>query len=233
MERSPLRNVREEPREEGEIQIKENVLRSVQEEEEHITKPIPSSVAQPETNLAQTGPSEVDEEQVNMEGTWENEGIDNDFRNLMGGEEKDKSLDGASGFAEENNSIGNVDQLKKVEKLWEKFVIVDFLVSNVLISSLTIFGFLFISSFFIVGLPMLVSSLSKMKYWKKNGYYAYYYRFLALISDDTVCLCLLLLHRMDHSQQTISLSGFINPVTEIELRYYNGYGVLLHGGTGG
>ncbi|KAF3606815.1 hypothetical protein DY000_02045944 [Brassica cretica] len=56
---------------------------------------------------------------------------------------------------------------------------------------------------------MLVNSLRKMKYWNKNGYYAYY-----------------------HSK-TISLPGFINPVAEIQLGYYNGYGALLHGGTGG
>ncbi|KAF3608378.1 hypothetical protein DY000_02048594 [Brassica cretica] len=33
--------------------------------------------------------------------------------------------------------------------------------------------------------------------------------------------------------KTISLPGFINPVAEIQLHYYNGYGALLHGGTGG
>ena len=54
---------------------------------------------------------EVDEEQVNMEKTGENEGIDNDFQNLTDEEENDKSLDGASGVAGENNSIDNVDQL--------------------------------------------------------------------------------------------------------------------------
>lgn len=219
-ERSPLRNVREEPHEEGEIQIKENVLQTVQEEEEEeqITKPIPSSVAQPETNLAQADPTEVitdfvemenglelankslevgakvlnedvmevDEDQVNMEETREKEGIDNDFQNLMGGEEKDKSLDGASGFAEDNYSIENVDQLKKGKKLWEQFVVMVFFVS--LISSLSIFGFLFIFLFFIVGLSMLVISLSNMKYWNKNGFYAYYCRFFPLISDGTVWL---------------------------------------------
>ncbi|WZZ25311.1 hypothetical protein YC2023_008712 [Brassica napus] len=139
---SPLCNIRKEPHEEGEIQ--DNVLRSVQKGEEQITKPIPS-VAQLETNLAQTDPTEVIMNFVEMENglelankalevgakvldedvmeTGENEGIDNDFQNLMDGEEKDKSLDGASGVAEENNSIENVDQLKKGKKLWEQFVI--------------------------------------------------------------------------------------------------------------
>ncbi|KAG2268802.1 hypothetical protein Bca52824_063357 [Brassica carinata] len=131
---------------------------------------------------------EVDEEQVNMEKTGENEGIDNDFQNLTDEEENDKSLDGASGVGEDNNSIENVDQLKKGKKLWKHFVIVDFLVSNVLISSLSIFGFFFIFSLFIFGLTMLVSSLRKMKYWNKNGYYAYYHRFFPLISVDIVWL---------------------------------------------
>ncbi|CAF2129315.1 unnamed protein product [Brassica napus] len=63
-------------------------------------------------------------------------------------EEKDKSLDGASGVAEKNNSIENVDQLKKGKKLWEQFVIVDFFVSNVLVSSLSIFVLFFIFSLF-------------------------------------------------------------------------------------
>ncbi|CDY44193.1 BnaC05g15500D [Brassica napus] len=103
-------------------------------------------------------------------------------------EEKDKSLDGASGVGEDNNSIENVDQLKKGKKLWEQFVIVDFFVSNVLVSSLSIFGFFFIFSLFIFGLTMLVSSLRKMKYWNKNGYYAYYHRFFPLISVDIVWL---------------------------------------------
>ena len=94
---------------------------------------------------------EVSEEQVNMEKTGENEGIDNDFKNLTDGEEKDKSLDGASGVAEENNSIENVDQLKKGKKLWEQFVIVDFFVSNVLVSSLSIFVLFFIFSLFFLG----------------------------------------------------------------------------------
>ncbi|KAG5392048.1 hypothetical protein IGI04_022011, partial [Brassica rapa subsp. trilocularis] len=106
---------------------------------------------------------EVSEEHVNMEKTGENEGIDNDFKNLTDGEEKDKSLDGASGVAEKNNSIENVDQLKKGKKLWEQFVIVDFFVSNVLVSSLSIFVLFFIFSLFFFGLIMLVSSLSKMK----------------------------------------------------------------------
>ncbi|WZY84611.1 hypothetical protein YC2023_030995 [Brassica napus] len=86
---------------------------------------------------------EVSEEHVNMEKTGENEGIDNDFKNLTDGEEKDKSLDGASGVAEKNNSIENVDQLKKGKKLWEQFVIVDFFVSNVLILKIDEVGELF------------------------------------------------------------------------------------------
>ncbi|KAF3606816.1 hypothetical protein DY000_02045945 [Brassica cretica] len=137
---SPLRNIREEPHEEGEIQ--ENMLRSVQKGEEQITKPIPS-VAQLETNLAQTDPTEVIMNFVEMENGLElaNKALEVGAKvldeDMM--EEKDKSLDGASGVAEENNSIENVDQLKKGKKLWEQFVIVDFLVSNVLISSLSIF----------------------------------------------------------------------------------------------
>ncbi|CAN7020547.1 unnamed protein product [Brassica rapa subsp. trilocularis] len=168
---SPFCNIQGDPHEEGEIQ--ENVLRSVQKGDDQITKPIPS-VAQLETNLAQTDPTEVIMNFVEMENglVLANKALEVDVKVLDEDvmEEKDKSLDGASGVAEKNNSIENVDQLKKGKKLWEQFVIVDFFVSNVLVSSLSIFVLFFIFSLFFFGLIMLVSSLSKMKYWNKNGY---------------------------------------------------------------